>query len=418
MKTLKLAVPRRSSWYACITMAFLHYFLTPSESGASPAAAVLIRAVSGAALTAVLLAICGLRKVDVTRLGPWTIGLFIWFALINRLQNAQLLAVMFSFMLLSFALVGCEAKSRSRGLTVLEKPLTYLVIFWVFALLLQISLFAISGQLVDLHAILHPLSEARIYGVADLFRFTGVHIEPGTYANWLYALVMLRAMISGRLYDRISLFAVLSILFALSAWGLIAVAIFLFGYFVSKISDMTKRGIRAAALAVLLLTGFGLFVYSQFGEHLPALVDYFVLRSELEDVSGSSKVQALAGFKQLAPQLFIVGMPLSTDFCGGCASPQDAGFLLNIAVYAGMLVAIALFVMIFVAAYREFGVTGALAALPLAFAKFIFYEPMFWMIFGAAVVRIRFGIGLHPNPPKHDKSFTLPTTYKKYDLNL
>jgi hypothetical protein len=374
-----------SLWIALPVTWLLHYLLTPFEAS-SATVTIVVRAMFGAALALLFVCMAPPGKRDAHRAVGWLSLLFVLLAITNRLQNGLELAMIFTFMIIGFTVAICDSRAARTTSSALARPIQMLAAIWVGALVTQVGIFFLMGSLLDLHAISHPGSSSRLYGVVDLFRFTGFHIEPGTYSNWLFGLILLRGLATNKLFDRVALLAVSSVLLTFSLWGVAAFLTYLTSYLLTHSRNGFRVATRSLGASALVLTLCALIANAQLAEHIPDLIAYFERRSELDDVSGTSKLQVFEAIRSLIWRVSLLGIPVNRDFCGGCSSPQDAGLLVNLAVRAGIPMAVAIFIVIGRALYRRHGTAGLLLLAPLAFAKYFLYEPLFWMIFGYSLI--------------------------------
>ena len=87
------------------------------------------------------------------------------------------------------------------------------------ALSIQFLYYVWAGELLQIHTLLFPSSASRVGDFLGFVRLGGLHLEPGTYANFMYALVVLRVLLGGALTDRLSILMLISIALTFSAWG-------------------------------------------------------------------------------------------------------------------------------------------------------------------------------------------------------
>lgn len=373
----------------------MHYFLTPAEWGASAQNVQVVRLLGGGLLLA---SVCfGVRFRKSCQV-LWAFYLFLafWFIVINFPKNPGGLFFLAAFVGISFVLISAQLDNSVRE--GFARVLTALVIFWVVSLLLQVVLYFGAGSVVDLHRLMHPYSEARIGGAGLLFRFTGVHIEPGTYANWVYLLVLLRAAVSGRLFDWVAVTAVASILLTVSVWGALAVSLYFAGFFLALIAAGKSTDRAKLGLVAVFMVGVAFLFYHRFGFAIEEAVNYFFFRAELGDASGTAKIDAYSGFKKVLGDVVVFGSPLDFDFCSGCASPQDSGLFINTVVRAGLLLAVFIFSVLLMLFWKVFSFSAALVVLPVFTSKVFYFDPIFWMLVGLGVVHARYGVRQCPQP--------------------
>lgn len=366
-------------WRALLLALFMHYFLNPSESG-DESTANLIRFIYGA--IAALFVGAGLRARRHFELIAYLLGIVcFWFAIQNLGENIKPLVSLYAWLILSaVCAMGLVGANRNKELIY---ALDILMIFWIFAFIFQITLYLLSGAIVDIHNIMHPLSEGRIHELGGaLVRFTGVQTEPGTYANYLYGLALLRAIVNCNLFDRINLVGITSVLLSLSAWGMIVALIYLACHYISYIKN-TKQNIGTYKKFLLAIILVPLIIYTltdfNFLENTDTF-DYFLFRSDLEDESGFSKVLAFESFLHNIGDSIFFGKPLEYNYCPKCISPQDAGIFINLTIKAGLIFCIIVFIFIGFVYFQQFGILGMIVLLPLLFSKFFYFDPLLWII--------------------------------------
>jgi hypothetical protein len=374
-------IKKNGAVFAFLFFIGFHYLFNPSESVGSPLMAALIRIIAAGVVLFSLFLIYVPKRTFVNLTYVYFF-ICIWFVLNNFPENASALFLIFLFigigLLVSvyiFSDYGIESGLVSR-------VLDYLLFFWVFSLLLQVSIYFLTAQVIDFHNWLHPLSEARINGVGLFVRFTGVLIEPGTYANWVYGVVVLRGISGKKMFDRLSLLSILSILMTMSAWGAMAVGVYMIAYISKNMTSGSRRMFRQKIVWIFILLAVSSAIYFQFFTEFGEGINYLTDRSELADGSGVAKVQAYQGFFNLFTRIFFFGFPVNYDFCNGCLSPQDAGIFVNLAVRGGVVFALIVFFVIGNSVFKSYGLISCICIFPLVVAKYYYFEPLFWALFG------------------------------------
>ena len=393
MKNYNFSIKKSNAGLAVLASVGLHYLFNPSESGGS-IMAILVRLIFGSVLFLMAFFIT-MPKNRSAKLGYVFAFICIWFVLNNFPENTAELFLVFLF--LGFGFVISAYLISESGAGMFSQGLDFLLAFWVTSLFLQVFLYFLTSEVLDFHKWMHPLSEARIAGVGQFVRFTGVLIEPGTYANWVYGLVILRGVSGNKLFDRLSLVSILSILITLSAWGFIAVAVYLLAYFGRNLTYGGSKVYRRVMIGAFLIIAVFSIIYVQFLSQISEIIEYLTSRSELSDGSGAAKVQAYDGFLNIFTRIFVFGQPVNFDFCNGCLSPQDAGLFVNLAVRTSILFALIVFFVIFKSVFRRYGFIACFCIFPLAFAKFFYYEPLFWAILGCCFIDVINNVGVQGN---------------------
>ena len=359
----------------------LHYVLTPAESDGSSFARLIRLLLVLACAGIVMMTTLNHRGGQIFAL--YAMGICCWIMLLNFPPTSWYVLLFLCFVGASMFVSKAFVSARTRD--IFMTALDLLLCVWILAFLAQFFLYYAFDAVVDFHSILHPYSEARIMGALpeSLFRLTGVHIEPGTHANWVYGAVLLRAVSRRKLFDYFNMLAVTSVVLTYSFWGTLAAAIFLLGALISsfqsfKFSTMLK-------LAIVMLACYGVAAWFN-----PTIVTdmtaYLANRADLDDGSGQDKLLAYSGFIDEIWGVLLIGAPIIFDYCNGCQSPEDAGIFVNLAVRIGLVATVFIFLIIARALYQIGGIGGVLALAPLMFTKYVYFEPIFWMIFGVCLL--------------------------------
>ena len=256
----------------------------------------------------------------------------------------------------------------------------------VMGLALGLGVWFATGQIVDLHNILFPFSVSRVGIMLDQLRLSGFQIEPGTYSNLIYFLVLARALLRKRLFNLFDLLALVSTLATFAAWAVIGVAFYVVGCLIEffVFNRAVARPIRLSAIAVCGV--ICLFVVPII---LPSLADldyiqYIQNRFSGETGSGSAqfKSEALEAWQASLGLDMLLGHALPDTFCYYCLSVQDLGTGFNMVYYFGIVPTLLIVEYNIVRTASVFSIMYMIAALPLAVTKFYCYDPIFWLVIG------------------------------------
>ncbi|MGE5650313.1 MAG: hypothetical protein ACM34A_08940 [Bacillota bacterium] len=378
-----------SSAHYCAALAFaflLHYLLTPAEvaRGQGSMPADQIRAVAGG-LCAFVAGLSAVREAGFYRLVPPLLFLSAWVLVLNWPPASWYVLASLAFIWFGAVIAAGLVHGVLRP--VLLRSLDFLLAAWLISFAVQFALYIGGGIIVDVHQIFHPYSEARISSGWDdgLLRMTGVHIEPGTYSNWVYGLVFLRGVARRKFFDFFSVVAIASTLLTFSFWGILSASIYLFAACMSSLSVVRSSTLFKLLGIAVVVVGAYAFV-ADLG--MDEVTEYLYQRSTMGDSSGDSKLRAYGGFLHEFDEILVLGKPLDHDFCDGCESPQDAGVLLNAIILLGLPVSLAVFGIAGYTAYAIGRLSGLLAYLPLLFGKFYVYEPILWLIFCTCILTV------------------------------
>lgn len=282
---------------------------------------------------------------------------------------------------LSMATMAIPSWSRSTDFL-----LSGYMVFHLVGLGLAIVLKIVLGEFIDLHNILFPFSASRGGDTMNVTRLTGFHVEPGTYANYIYLFVLLRALLTQRILSRLSTIAMMSTTLTSSAWAIIAILC----YFAAGLTEVIKRKRKGQfpteIFVMCALTFFYVIVISVLLSNFSdsAYVKYIAERlfGQGPDASRADKIIALEQWRQAIGGAFVFGYPMSETFCPTCRSPQDIGVAFNLAFNFGVVPSVALWVMLFVSVLRKWGPRFLVLSAPLLVNKAFFYDPLIWFVIG------------------------------------
>ena len=259
------------------------------------------------------------------------------------------------------------------------KALEIIIIFWISTYLFQLIIYLSTDNVLDIHKMFAPYSEQRSELVTgELVRLGGVHIEPGTYSNWLYGLLLIRSLYSGKIFDRVTFFSLVTIPLTLSFWGVISTLFFIGSYVVSK-KLLNFKKIFFIFFIVIIALGLSiqLNVYDKFVSYIEARST--INRTDKLD-STNIKIFALESFAKNIDEYIIFGKNYDYYYYGRFYSEQDTGIFLNTIVKVGGVWTVIMFSLIFQGVYRILGISGVLFAIPLIIAKWFYWDHIFWLV--------------------------------------
>lgn len=351
-----------------ILLPLLFVAFTPSESQGSPIA-VVIRVLGFLGIASVMV-FRGKKDFRLTR-SSVTLLLTVLFliGLKNLTAPSPFLLIVISVYCAAF-FIGIAVVSSASVRCAMHDGLGLLLFVWAAGLLLQHGIYWVWGDYLPFHEWAFPLSEQRGGRFFEVLRMGGVHIEPGTYANWVYGTCMVRAALSRSLFNKVNTFSIATVPLTLSFWGILAFCVYFGALMIA--SSKSVRSFFGFACALVLIG----WMASQFWDFL---FPYLESRSALEDISGAAKIEFVDGLWRRADDWLLWGRPFSESPCGDCLSPQDAGILPNGLFFFGLGFAL-------VAAltgrhfFRLYGVPGLLCSVPLAFTKYFYWDPLAVML--------------------------------------
>jgi hypothetical protein len=261
------------------------------------------------------------------------------------------------------------------------------------ALLVVFANFFLRGDIIDLHSMVFP-GAARTEQYGSVARIAGLHVEPGTYAQWTMAALFFRALITRSLGTPFNFAIVLTVALTFSLWAAMAVIVFLIGVLIEFIltrSTTTRwRAFLAIGLAgaAIYLVGTGL--PQQFSDDA---LGFFQLKLNNSE-SSLDKLLATAEFWRTLPNNLVIGSPVTPGFCPACLAPTDVGLWANLIYYFGLLPMLFLFAAM-AGQLLKWGIAFAVLAALMLVWKASYFDPLLWLIiafvlFGPPVNRVRF----------------------------
>lgn len=371
--------------FLLVMVGLLHLALTPVESqdGGGVPFALMLRL--GALVAISVIAFFSTRVVFVARVQLVAFCLlFLSLFVISNLLSGAFPVLMFAVL---SVVVWCGAVINSAVESSWEFRVDFITVlgllmgFWIASFLVQAVWYYLSGEVLQLHGVFSPFSvdEQRAQLLSSgLARLGGAHIEPGTYVNWLFGVILVKALYQGRLFDKANSIGCVTMPASMSFWGVIA---FCFSAVSYLLSERRKSATYIKLMFFLLLAVYvivSLDVWS-------VAYEYFETRSQGEDESTEAKLDGYAGFFANLAFYWLIGAGADFDFCSGCLSPQDSGVLVNLVVQIGLLPAVAVYTLIFLGFYRRLGVAGVLVLIPSMISKWYYWDPVFILLLCAGV---------------------------------
>jgi hypothetical protein len=268
------------------------------------------------------------------------------------------------------AVVSCAADRDPLFRCSLSRALEWLLVLSSMALLLQLAVWHGTGELLRIHEVFFPLSEARVEDHGEFARLGGLYIEPGTFANWSLLIFLVYRMLAYSPNPLLPFLVGGAMVASLSVWGVAA------GLVIIIVS--APAALRGKPLRASLLIGLGcLAIPVIFNADVLAFIE---AKTALESVSGDSKVVAVNEFMHEFDSIFLLGKGFAPNFCVGCTSPQDAGVFIGFSVTFGVLFAIIVFLALFLGVFRRLGFAGILIALFVPVSKVFYWDFIFWIL--------------------------------------
>lgn len=246
----------------------------------------------------------------------------------------------------------------------------------------QFLFYMASGEIVDLHSLLIPWSESRSGEFLGYVRFSGLHLEPGTYSAFLYVLVVFRVLLGGGLTDRLSLLLLASFALTMSAWG---IAAFLTGMIAVAFSAFSNKRLVGKILlsGFIVVSGFLVILFTT--NLLEPFLLYLQLRLDPTQGSASYRIIAFNELVATFDRYIPIGMPMAEKFCSHCQSPQDLGIWSQIIVRFGLCAAVLVFVVSIASAWR-YSMMMVILVLFAFTGKYDVSKPITWLFLALVLI--------------------------------
>lgn len=252
-----------------------------------------------------------------------------------------------------------------------QAAIAWLLVLNVLFIVLQAFLFfATSAGIVDFYKMLFGAESRFSEDYLNITRFSGFHVEPGTYANYMGCLLAIMMLVS-EFSERLVLLTCVSI-----------IGIFLTNsgssvYFVPLVTllglYLWRKEVRPLHLIVLAAAIATYLIASGIVTHLE---ERFI--NQPSDGSLTHRIEGLAAYRAKSVEEKFVGIGFVSDPCVRCHY-QDIGVLFNLTTRGGAVVTLALLGLL----VRMIRVNGVVLAILLVLVplneKMFFYEPPVWL---------------------------------------
>lgn len=268
---------------------------------------------------------------------------------------------------LALAIVIFEARFAYRK--EFEAAVACLLIINVLTLFIQAGLFYfVTHSIYDIHKTLFR-SESRV--VEDYFniaRFAGIHVEPGTYTNFVSCLLVIYIFSSdfSKKVVGLAVATTISVLMTHSASAVffVSVLLLIMGWLWRKRITLPEM--------LMVLGAIVFFVYAS------NFLDHLLTRFGGNDPSLSSKMLGIDTYVHANVEEKLVGFGFGRDPCIGCHY-QDIGVILNLVSRGGIIVTLS-FSLLFVRAIRLHGFILATLIFSIpAYCIMYFFEAPIWV---------------------------------------
>ena len=236
-----------------------------------------------------------------------------------------------------------------------------------------------GGPIVDFHKMLFGSNSRFVEDFLNIARFSGLQVEPGTYANYMGALAAILIVSSGfnTRFLLVCFVAIMSVFVTNSGSSMyfVPVLIMLLGY-------LWRSKVRVIHIVLLLGAIAAYLLFSGVIEHLEAR--FF----EQDDASLSLRIEGVHAWKALSLDEKFIGVGYGADPCVRCFY-QDIGVVFNLLTRGGLIVTFAFALIVGRVLLANGLVLGGLMLLVPINEKMFFYEAAIWLFFLFAMTRHR-----------------------------
>lgn len=295
-----------------------------------------------------------------------TLAMFVFHALVVKPVPFHFMLLVVLNVVLAVFLYEASFAWRAEFVT----ALSWLLVLNAVVIGAQALMFHLLGApIFDFHKLIFNSSSRFAEDYLNIARFSGLHVEPGTYANYIACLagiLMLTSEFSLR-FIALCFVAVLSVFVTNSGSSVyfVPVLVVLLGY-------LWRSKVRAIHIVLLVATIYIYMLVSGVLEHLETR--FF----EQDDGSLSHRVDGVNAWLALTLEEKLIGVGFANDPCVRCYY-QDIGMVFNLLTRGGLVVVLA-FALVLGRMLIANGLilTVLLILIPIN-EKMFFYEAPIWL---------------------------------------
>ncbi len=267
-----------------------------------------------------------------------------------------------------------------------ERDLDFL---FAFAIVVHLAAFLFAfiayygfGELVDVHHILFPrASRTAAYGA--FARVSGLHTEPGTYAQWMVMYVLGRSLVRRSIVTPLHAIATASLLLTVSLWAIIVVVLVGLAMAVeSAFSGGLKRRASKVSMIILVSLGLAATVRSLDSAASQASFGFLQDKADVRSETARDKLKASDFLSRELSTVILHGKPVEPGFCPECIAPTDAGLAVNALYYFGIVPTTLFAIALLVSVQANWGAAFSLLVIAVAVWKAPFFDPLLWVLVG------------------------------------
>lgn len=352
--------------FATIFVVVFVLFTPFEESGNNPT--MLPKYLAAGASMCLLAPLIIFRKPQFTR--PSMLVVLVLFTLVFHIAIIRPVPPQFVLLIaanLALAIVLYEVRFQYRK--EFETALACLLVINAAAILIQVVLFYfVTHAILDVHRMVFGTESRVTEDFLNIARFSGIHVEPGTYTNYVSCMLLIYVFSSdiSKRVMWISVAAMFSILMTHSASSMFFVGVMLL------LLGWLWRSRITLLQVVLVLSAIVFYVYaSNFLEHLQT-------RFDGDDGSMSLKVLGINTYLRTSVEEKLIGFGFGDDPCTACHY-QDVGVILNLVSRGGIILAMSVS-LLFLRAVKLHGILLATLIFSIpTYCIMSFYEAPVWL---------------------------------------
>lgn len=250
-----------------------------------------------------------------------------------------------------------------------EAAVACLLIINVLTLAVQVGLFYfVTHAIYDIHKMLFRSESRVVEDYLNIARFSGIHVEPGTYTNYVSCLLAIYVFSTGfsKKVMGLAVASTFSVLMTHSASSIffVSVLLLLFGWlWRERVTLLQMLMVLGAIVLYVHASNFLVHLQTRFGDHDPSL---------------SFKMLGINTYLESGVEEKFIGFGFGSDPCSDCHY-QDIGVILNLVSRGGIILLLS-FSLLFFRAMRLHGIILATLIFSIpAYCIMYFYETPIWV---------------------------------------
>jgi hypothetical protein len=261
-----------------------------------------------------------------------------------------------------------------------HSAIRWLIIANVAAILMQALIFFFgTGEIFDIYKFIFGSGSRFSEDYLNIARFSGLQVEPGTYANYvayLLAIFIVTSTFNPQTYV-VSILALLSILLTNSASAI-------YFAFVLALLILKFWGEKINKIHVIILL-FAILIYLSFSNIYEHLTTRFL---QNDDGSLSLRMTGIKSYLTTSFENKFIGLGFEHDPCFECHY-QDIGVIFNLISSGGILLLLTLTVLFFRSLKKNGFFLAILIFAIVSYAKMHYYELPVWLLFLFSMTKLR-----------------------------